>query len=687
LPPRIDNSFFIFFHKFLKVADGNPRLLEWLMALALRTDGIQGVIDDAFLDRLGAEVSRFRESILAKTLLGALSGPERKALARMILFELAVPMAVVAELAQGASLESALSLGLLEKQVTHGEDLYRVTTVLEPLLQPALSEAEWSEARRRAARKLHEVWWDDPEERREARGLEVVRVAVAAGERELAVGPADEIAKGWVNRSRYQEALALCRLVLAAFDDYRILGTIARAEVVLGDTDLAKSHYERALTGCPPSDEREKSATIHNLAALEAQQGDVERALQLWQQSLQIDERIGDVQGKAATLHEMAGVIAQQGEIERALQLWQQSLEIQERIGDVKGKAATLNNMAGVIAQQGEIERALQLWQQSLEIKERIGDVQGKAATLANMASLIAQQGDIERALQLWQQSLEIEERIGDIRGKAATLRQMAGVIAQQGDIERALQLWQQSLEIGERIGDVQGQAATLHNMAGVIAQQGNIERALQLWQQSLEIQERIGDVQGKAATLAQMAWAAGQSGDHAHRDRLNRQAAQALGSIRAYLDLITVLGNLGASAQQEREIFAAQAAWLVLRVQAPVDRSLQVLGLLFNLVAQGDPLEPLLGAAATIVVATCGGNHPQREKLLEKAGNLLSIAAGNAGIQSPEAYQQWFAQNRLADRAHVFPRLLALLEQRIAGSWLFDRAPLREHGDSSSAG
>jgi Tfp pilus assembly protein PilF len=343
--------------------------------------------------------------------------------------------------------------------------------------------------------------------------------------------------------------------------------------------------------------------------------------------------------------------------------------------------------MAGVIAQQGEIERALQLWQQSLEIKERIGDVQGKAATLANMASLIAQQGDIERALQLWQQSLEIEERIGDIRGKAATLRQMAGVIAQQGDIERALQLWQQSLEIGERIGDVQGQAATLHNMAGVIAQQGNIERALQLWQQSLEIQERIGDVQGKAATLAQMAWAAGQSGDHAHRDRLNRQAAQALGSIRAYLDLITVLGNLGASAQQEREIFAAQAAWLVLRVQAPVDRSLQVLGLLFNLVAQGDPLEPLLGAAATIVVATCGGNHPQREKLLEKAGNLLSIAAGNAGIQSPEAYQQWFAQNRLADRAHVFPRLLALLEQRIAGSWLFDRAPLREHGDSSSAG
>ena len=549
--------------KIVAVADGNPRLLEWLMDLALRTD----VVEDAFLDRLGAEVSRFRENILAGKLLGALSEPERKTLARMTLFELAVPKGVVTELAQGAPVENAMSLGLLEKQIAHGEDLYRVTTVLEPLLQPVLSEVEWSEARRRAARKLHELWWDDPERPSEPRSLEVVRVAMAAGEQELAVGPADVIATYWVNRNRYLEAVVLCRLVIAAFDDYRILGTIARAEVVLGDTESAKRHYERALSACPASNERKKSGILYNLA----------------------------------------GLLAQQGEIERALQAWQQSLEIDERVGDVKGKAAALNNMAGVIAQQGEIERALQLWQQSLEILERIGDVQSKAATM--------------------------------------------------------------------------------HTMAGVIAQQGEIERALQLWQQSLEIEESIGNVHGKAATLAEMARAAGEAGDHARRDQLNVLAARALGTVRAYLDLITVLNNLGASAQQQREIFAAQAAWLVLRVQAPMDKSFLVLRRLLNLVAQGDPLEALLGAAAMILIATRGENHPQQDKLREEAAKLLSIAAGNAGIESPEALQQWFTENRLSESAHVFPRLLALLEQRIADGWLFDPAPLRERTDSTSAG
>ncbi|HME06975.1 MAG TPA: hypothetical protein VKG25_07990, partial [Bryobacteraceae bacterium] len=211
--------------------------------------------------------------------------------------------------------------------------------------------------------------------------------------------------------------------------------------------------------------------------------------------------------------------------------------------------------------------------------------------------------------------------------------------------------------------------------------------RALQLWQQSLEIKERIGDVQGKAATLANMAWAAGQAGDQARRDELNRQAAKALGSVRAYLDLITVLGNLGTSAQGEREIFAAQAAWLVLMVQPPVDAASRVLGLLFQLVPQGDALEPLLGAAATIVVATRGENHPQKEKLRDGAAKLLSIAASNAGIESEEAFEPWFAENRLNESTHVFPRLLALLEQLVGDGWLFDRAPLLQRNDSTSAG
>ncbi len=60
--------------RIVKVADGNPRLLEWLMALAIRSD----VIEDAFLNQLDATVSKFRENLLAEKLLAPSASPSAR---------------------------------------------------------------------------------------------------------------------------------------------------------------------------------------------------------------------------------------------------------------------------------------------------------------------------------------------------------------------------------------------------------------------------------------------------------------------------------------------------------------------------------------------------------------------------------------------------------------------------------
>jgi tetratricopeptide (TPR) repeat protein len=647
--------------KTVQAADGNPRLLEWLLQL---TD----VLDDEFLERLGGTVARFRENLLAEKLIGALDEDEKKALARMTLFQLPVPEALVTEMAHGASVQRAMRLGLLEKQGSQEENLYRVTTVLEPLVLSVLSESEWTEARKRAVRKLYELWWDVPEPPPEPHALEVVRLALKAGEQELAVVPAHAIATHWYNHSRFLEAAALCRFVLEDFDDYRILGAIARAEQVLGETEAARDHFTRALMLCPASCEDRKATILHNLAGLEASVSNFSRALELWKQSQVINERIGDLQSKARTLHSMATLIGKQGDIRQAFELMEESLSIKERFGDVQGIAPTLHNMAVMVAQQGDIPRAVELWHRSLKIQERIGDMLGKAATLQQMGEVIAKQGDITRAFELWQQSLEIQGRIGDVAGESGTLQQMARVVAQQGDIPRALELWQQSLEISERIGDRKATSDTLYDMAGAFAQQGSIPRALELWQQSLEIAERIGDLQGSGTTLGQMAWAAGRSGQAELRDKLNVRAAEALGAARAYVNLVVVLVNLGVTAVQGRELFAAQVAWLVLRVQAPADNSAQGLRLLFDLVPRGDPLEGLLGAAAKILVNQRGEGHPKRQEVRELAAKMLAVAKQNAGGA---------LDPRLSDPDYVLPELSLRLEELIGDRWVFDRTPL----------
>ncbi|WP_293359475.1 MULTISPECIES: tetratricopeptide repeat protein [unclassified Microcoleus] len=287
----------------------------------------------------------------------------------------------------------------------------------------------------------------------------------------------------------------------------RVLNDLGIAYRSRSEYKAAKYHLEQALDLAKDDEDLGdiKANTLHELAIIERNLGEIEKAITLETQAMEIFERIGDIKMKAATLHQLAGIYANQGEVENAIAFYQQSLELKEKIGDVQGKAATLHNLAIIYANQGEVEKAIAFYQQSLELKEKIGDVQGKAATLHQLAGIYANKGEVEQAIAFYQQSLELKEKIGNVQGKAATLHNLAIIYANQGEVEQAIAFYQQSLELKEKIGDVQGKAATLHNLAIIYANQGEVEQAIAFYQQSLELEEKIGDFQGKAATFAML--------------------------------------------------------------------------------------------------------------------------------------------------------------------------------------
>jgi len=499
------------YERVLRVADGNPRLLEWLLKLIEAPD----VNTAELLSQLERVQLEFRESIVAETLLAALSEAERRFLAKLSVFELPITQEILDGVADSAALPKPLALGLVESSLRPNQAAaYRVTTILQPLLQPLLPEAEWLEAWSLAAQGLYRVWWEGASGSTESRWLEMVRLGLLGREQEIAVTVGTALANRWYDSAQFVEALKLCESILLVFKDYRILGSIARAESVLGFVDKSVNHYQQASDLCPEN--------------------------------------------------------------------------------DLKEKAAILNNRA-----QG---------------------------------------------------------------------------IADQGDTDRALDLWQESREISKRIGNIQGEAATLNNMAGVIAQQGGIKHALDLWQESLEISERIGDVQGAASTLANMAHWAGEMGDRPRQLELNVRSAQALGQVRAYGDLVTVLSNLGATAEDNRLAYLAQATWLSLKIKTSLAAHIALITEFFNAVPQGDELKALLATTAYFLCLQRGANHPQLPQLQEYSAQMLMAAANAQGI-APEAVEAWMAQQQLNDPAAFLPRLNQRLEALVGTSWLFDRS------------
>jgi tetratricopeptide (TPR) repeat protein len=417
--------------KALHLADGNPRLLEWLDKV-LQSPENTTIDADAILQRLEDSKVELREKVLAKTLLGMINQQMREVLQLGLVFDLPVPREAMIEIASHIPesvnyIDRAIALGLLESSFDH---CLRVPRILFIDSEENLSFS--LPVLKQAAQILHRLWYVNAETSTEEQHLEIHRLALAAQETDIAVEMAKTLTNRWIAQSRFRETLQICKSTLEITRDYRVLHNLARSEAELGEVEQAKQHYQEVLNNCSPDDEQFKATTIHNLAIIYANQGNVTEAIALYQQSLDLEERIGNVQGKAASLHCLAIIYADQGNVTEAIALYQQSLELKERIGDVQGKAASLHQLAGIYANQGNVTEAIALYQQSLELKERIGNVQGKAASLAMLGQLLADaSGDFSTALSYLEQSLEILQHLQSpdaqvVRGIIARIQQSA---------------------------------------------------------------------------------------------------------------------------------------------------------------------------------------------------------------------------------------------------------------------
>ncbi|OUL30101.1 NB-ARC domain-containing protein [Nostoc sp. RF31YmG] len=492
-----------------KLADGNPRLLEWLDKILQNTTVDQAAILNSLEADRRAEL---REQVLAEALLQQMDETMREMLSRGLVFELPVPREALAAVCENIFnlehyINRAVALGLLE--VSHDEAL-RVPRIL-----PVQLAGDGEGLYKQAAEVLYRLWWEEGENRTEEKQLEIHRLALLGKEEKKAAEITRHLAMRWSYQSRFREVVHLCKSTIEITEDYGVLKEMAYCEMVVGEADKALEHYQQALNLCPSEDKGQQASINHNLGILKANRGEINSAIAFYEQSLALKKQIADVRGQATTLRQLGILKANIGEINSAIALFEQSLAIDKQISNIQGQAATLHQIGRLKANTGEINVAIVLYQRYLAITGQISNVQTKAATLHEMGILEANRGEMKTAIILYKQSLALTEQIGDIQTKAATLHEMGRLKANTGEIKEAMELFQQSLALTEQMGNVQTKAATLHEMGRLKANTGEINKAIALFQQSLAITEQIGDVQTQAMTLCCLGHIAEQQGNY----------------------------------------------------------------------------------------------------------------------------------------------------------------------------
>ena len=414
----------------VKGVDGHPLALRLLIEL-VKKFGVSDTLNDLSM------YQRRRESTIkkARRLFDKLAGDEKELLERMSVYRQPEPMTAIKEMFTEKTSKDAV-----EKLID--ESLLETDHKGNYWLHPLVREFAYDDLENKIeAHKVAVQYYRSqplPEERGEKADvqslIEACHHACMAGDYEMAAdiisdNELHEDLHRWGNYTTLIELYE--KLLPEQFDEEPKLTSIQTHGAILGNLGLAYSDL-----------------------------GQVERAIDYYEQALAIAKEIGDRRGEGAWLGNLGLAYSDLGQVERAIDYYEQALAIAKEIGDRRNEGAWLGNLGLAYAALGQVERVIDYYEQALAIAKEIGDRRGEGAWLGNLGLAYSDLGQVERAIDYYEQALAIAKEIGDRRNEGAWLGNLGFAYYSLGQVERAIGYYEQALAIAKEIGDRRNEGA-----------------------------------------------------------------------------------------------------------------------------------------------------------------------------------------------------------------------------------
>jgi tetratricopeptide (TPR) repeat protein len=169
---------------------------------------------------------------------------------------------------------------------------------------------------------------------------------------------------------------------------------------------------------------------------------DMAEALPLVQSALVTYQDAGDLLNAAFALHQLAHVLDDDGQPERAVETFEESIRRMDEIGNAYGIAFGRSCLARSLLAQGQVGRARELIELALPPIREAGDPWSISVTLHRFGDVALAQGDLEASRQRYQESLGLAARKGDDILIADALLRLAQIGTALGQLDMAARMF-----------------------------------------------------------------------------------------------------------------------------------------------------------------------------------------------------------------------------------------------------
>lgn len=257
---------------------------------------------------------------------------------------------------------------------------------------------------------------------------------------------------------------------------------------------------------------KHESEALAILGAAHYYSGSYNKALDQWLATVDIleirESRASDsiqrrslVSQRALMLNNIGVIYKTLGEYDKAIEVYQENLNLQEQIGSLIGMARSRANIANVYFFFGlDYEKALEYFQESLELfqlyhEEEPEDPAGEsliAQSYKNVGIVLAEMKDLDGALENFGEALRYYEEMEDRAGIASVKMNMGVIYMEQGNYREALEAVQASLAYNREIGQRKEESEDLKSIGKIYYRMRMYPQALEYMNQSLEISREL---------------------------------------------------------------------------------------------------------------------------------------------------------------------------------------------------
>jgi tetratricopeptide (TPR) repeat protein len=197
------------------------------------------------------------------------------------------------------------------------------------------------------------------------------------------------------------------------------------------------------------------------------------------------------------------------GDVQKAIKLFEQTLEIAREIGDRHNEGNWLGNLGISYSFLGEVKKAIRFHEQALEIAREIGDRRNEGNWLGNLGIAYFSLGEVQKAIEFYEQRIEIAREIGDRRGEGVALGNLGNAFNNLGEVQKAIEFYEQQLLLVREIGDRRSEGNALFNLGLALHGLEEKDKAINMMKQALVIFKAIESPSAENARKKLKEWGA----------------------------------------------------------------------------------------------------------------------------------------------------------------------------------